>query len=114
MTTFSAFLNAGAARTASQESALLAKAAKNAQGALQWSMAATLWSQAAEALPRDPHTGRETLQAQAYRRSASHCQALVNTNAPMRLVKDAPDYEAEYRKRLREVEAYQDTFWSQP
>jgi hypothetical protein len=114
MTSLRTFIEAGQAKAASQESAMLVRAAKNAQGALQWQMAATLWNQAADALPRDPHTGRETLQAQAYRRSASHCQALVNTNAPMRLIKDAPDYEAERKKRLREVEAYQDTFWRQP
>ncbi len=84
----------------------------NAQGALQWAMAASLYTQAADALPKDVHTGRDTAQAQAHRRSARNCQALVGTNAPNRLIKDNPDYEATLKQLRRDAEAEQDRFWS--
>ncbi|MBL7089129.1 hypothetical protein [Acidovorax sp.] len=92
MSALPAIIGANKARTASTDAALLVKAAMNAQGALQWAMAANLYDQAAAALPADPHTGKETMQAQAHRRSARNCQALVGTTAPPRAIKDAPDY----------------------
>lgn len=105
-------LIAGQARAASTEAALLAKAAKNAEGALQWGMAASLYTQAAEALPKDVHTGRDTAQAQAHRRSAQICSAMKGTSAPLRLLKDAPDYGATLKQLQREAEAEQNRFWS--
>lgn len=58
MTTLPSFLRAGEAKAARQD-------------AIQ--LAASLWTQAADALKRDPHTANETLQAQAHRRSAKTC-----------------------------------------
>lgn len=102
MSALPAIIGASKARTASTDAALLAKAAANAQGALQWAMAANLYDQAAAALPADPHTGKETMQAQAHRRSARNCRALVGTNAPNRLIKDAPDYGHMNRQAIAE------------
>lgn len=102
MSALPAIIGASKARTASTDAALLAKAAMNAQGALQWAMAANLYDQAAAALPADPHTGKETMQAQAHRRSARNCRALVGTNAPNRLIKDAPDYGHMTRQAIAE------------
>lgn len=102
MSALPAILSASKARTASSDAELLAKAAKNAQGALQWGMAANLYEQAADALPVDLHTGKETMQAQAHRRSARNCRALVGTNAPNRLIKDAPDYGHMTRQAIAE------------
>ncbi len=90
MSALPAIIGASKARTASTDAALLAKAAANAQGALQW------------ALPADPHTGKETMQAQSHRRSARNCRALVGTNAPNRLIKDAPDYGHMTRQAIAE------------
>jgi len=111
MSTLPAFIEASKARAASTDAAMLAQAAKNAQGALQWALAASLYDQAADALPRDSHTGDETLQAKAHRRSARNCRALVNTKAPNRLIKDNPDYQATLKQLRREAEAEQDTYW---
>jgi hypothetical protein len=112
MSALPSLLSAGQARAASTDAALLAKAAKNAQGALQWAMAASLYTQAADALPKDVHTGRDTTQAQAHRRSAQICSAMKETRAPQRLLKDAPDYGAAQRQLLREAEAEANRFWS--
>jgi hypothetical protein len=105
MSALPSLVSAGKARTASTDAALLAKAAKNAEGALLWEMAASLYTQAADALPKDVHTGRDTAQAQAHRRSAQICSAMKGTRAPQRLLKDAPDYGAMQRQLLREAEA---------
>jgi hypothetical protein len=93
MTTLPFFLKAGEAKVASQDAAQLANAARKAQGALQWQLAASLWTQAADALQRDPHTGNETLQAQAHRR------------VPRQLPKDNPDYRHMTKALIAEEEA---------
>lgn len=105
MTTLPSFLKAGAAKAACQDATQLANAARKAQGALQWALAASLWTQAADALQRDPHTGKETLQAQAHRRSANTCQAMARTRVPRQLPKDNPDYRHMTKTMLAEVEA---------
>lgn len=89
-----AFITSAQAKAASMESAMLAEAGKRAQLAMQWGLAVSLYNQAADALPLDPHTGRETIQASAHRRSAAHCQALVGTFARNRLLRDCPEYGA--------------------
>lgn len=105
MTTLPFFLKAGEAKVASQDAAQLANAARKAQAALQWTMAASLWNQAAEALQRDPHTGKETLQAQAHRRSAKACVAMAGTRVPRQLPKDNPDYRHMTKALIAEEEA---------
>ena len=112
MSALPSILRAGQARAASTESALLAKAAKNAQGALQWAIAEALYTQAADALPKDVHTGRDTAQAQAYRQSARICCSMKGTNAPLRLLKDAPEYGAALKQLQREAEAEANSIWS--
>ena len=102
MTTIPAFIDASKARAASADAAMLAQAARKAQAALQWALAANLYDQAAAALPADPHTGKETMQAQAHRRSARNCQALVGTTAPPRALRDCPDYGHMTRQALAE------------
>jgi len=102
MTTLPAFIDASKSRAASADAAMLTQAARQAQGALQWGLAANLYDQAADALSVDPHTGKETMQAQAHRRSARNCRALVGTNAPNRLIKDAPDYGHMTRQAIAE------------
>lgn len=101
-TTIPAFIDAGKARAASADAAMLAQAAKKAQAALQWGLAANLYDQAADALQPDPNTGKETMQAQAHRRSARNCQALVGTTAPPRALRDCPDYGHMTRQALAE------------
>lgn len=96
------FITAGQAKTASMESAMLAQAGQRAQLAMQWSLAASLYAQAADALPLDPHTGRDTLQAAAHRRCAAQCQALVGTAARNRLLRDCPEYGAIERAAVQE------------
>lgn len=112
MSSLPSFVSAGQARAASTDAALLAKAAKNAEGALQWGMSANLYKQAADAIPKDVHTGRDTAQAQAHRRSAQICSSMKGTRAPQRLLKDAPDYGAAQRQLMREAEAEAHRFWS--
>ena len=92
MITLPSFIKAGEAKAACQDATQLANAARKAQGTLQWALAASLWTQAADALQRDPHTGKETLQAKSHRRSAQTCQAMAQTRVPQQLPKDNPDY----------------------
>lgn len=87
-----AITSAAEARTASQDAAQLAQAARRAMGALQWDMAAVLYTQAADALPPNPHTGADTIVAHSYRMFAKQCAAMAGTQAPHQLIKDAPDY----------------------
>ena len=83
MSAITSIIEATKARTASQDAAMLAQAAKNAQGALQWAMAATLYDQAAEALPIDQHTGGETLQdATADQHLGAHTQRAHERREP--------------------------------
>ena len=105
MTTLPSFIKAGAAKAACQDAIQLANAARKAQGALQWELAASLWAQAADALQRDPHTGSETLQAQAHRRSAKTCTAMSRTRVPRQLPKDNPDYRHMTKALIAEEEA---------
>lgn len=112
MSALPAIIGASKARTASTDAALLAKAAMNAQGALQWAMAEALYTQAADALPKDVHTGRDTAQAHAHRQSARICGSMKGTSAPQRLLKDAPDYGATLKRLQREAEEEQNRFWS--
>ena len=112
MTSITTLIDANKAKAASTDSAALAEAAKRAQGALQWALAACLWNQAADVLQRDPHTGDETIQAQAHRRAANNCRALVGTNAPMRLLEDSPDYGAMQRERIAEGERQWNREWN--
>jgi hypothetical protein len=105
MTTLPSFLKAGEAKAACQDAIQLANAARKAQGALQWELAASLWTQAANALQRDPHTGNETLQAQAHRRSAKTCEAMARTRVPKQLPKDNPDYRHMTKALIAEEEA---------
>ncbi|WP_159917848.1 hypothetical protein [Pantoea sp. 18069] len=97
-----AFITAGQAKTVSMDSAMLAAAGKRAQLAMQWGLAANYFDQTAEALPRDPHTDAETIQAQAHRRSAATCRALVGTAARNRLLRDCPEYGAIERAAVKE------------
>lgn len=97
-----AFLGASNAKAASTQSAMLAKAGKRAQLAMQWGLAASFYAQAADALPLDPHTGRETIQARTHRRSAASCQALVGTFARNRLLRDCPEYGALERAAIEQ------------
>lgn len=99
-----AITSAAEARTASQDAAQLAQAARRAMGALQWDMAAVLFTQAADALPSNPHTSGDTITAQAHRRSARHCAAMAGTQAPQQLIKDAPDYGRMQRAAIAEHE----------
>lgn len=99
-----AITSAAEARTASQDAAQLAQAARRAMGALQWDMAAVLFTQAADALPRNPHTGGDTITAQTHRRSAQHCTAMAGTQAPQHLIKDAPDYGRMQREAIADHE----------
>lgn len=87
-----AITSAAEARTASQDAAQLAQAARRAMGALQWDMAAVLYTQAADALPPNPHTGADTIVAHSYRMFAKQCTAMAGTQPPQQLIKDAPDY----------------------
>lgn len=96
------FITAGQAKAGSLESAMLAQAGKRAQLAMQWGLAASLYGQAADALPLDPHTGFETVQAAAHRRCAAQCQALVGTAARNRLLRDCPEYGAIERAAAQE------------
>lgn len=96
------FITAGQAKAGSLESAMLAQAGKRAQLAMQWGLAASLYAQAADALPLDPHTGHETVQAAAHRRCAAQCQALVGTAARNRLLRDCPEYGAIERAKVKE------------
>ncbi|WP_426307746.1 hypothetical protein ACN9MJ_10410 [Acidovorax facilis] len=105
MTTLPSFLKAGEAKAASQDAAQLAKAARKAQGALEWALAANLWTQAANALQRDPRTGQETLQALDHRRCARNCEAMTRTRVPNQLIKDNPDYRHMTRALIAEEEA---------
>lgn len=105
MTTLLDFMVVSNARMACQDAAMLAQAARKAQGALQWGLAASLWTQAANALQRDPHTGNETLQAQAHRRSAKTCEAMARTRVPTQLPKDNPDYRHMTKAAIAELEA---------
>ncbi|WP_128422655.1 hypothetical protein [Delftia tsuruhatensis] len=89
-----AFINAGEAKAASVESAMLAEAGKRAMLAMQWGLAASLYSQAADAIPLNTHTGRETIQARMHRLSAAMCKAMVGTFASNRLLRDCPEYGA--------------------
>lgn len=107
MTTLPLFIKAGEAKAACQDATQLAHAARKAQGALQWALAASLWAQAADALQRDPHTGKETLQAQAHRRSARNCEAMARTRVPPQLPDDNPDY----RHMTRAAKAEHDAEW---
>lgn len=88
------FISASQARAASSDSAMLAQAGQRAQLAMQWGLAANYFDQAAEALYLDPHTGAETIQARAHRRSAQICRALLGTFARNRLLADCPEYGA--------------------
>lgn len=88
------FITDAQAKAASKESAMLSAAGKRAQHAMQWGLAANYFDQAAAALPLDPHTGAETIQARAHRRSAANCRALVGTFARNRLLADCPEYGA--------------------
>lgn len=97
-----AFIAAGQAKSVSMDSAMLAAAGKRAQLAMQRGLAANYFDQAAESLPRDPHTGAETIQAQAHRRSAATCRALVGTAARNRLLRDCPEYGATERAAAQE------------
>ncbi len=72
------FISASQAKAASSDSAMLAQAGQRAQLAMQWGLAANYFDQAAEALYLDPHTGAETIQARAHRRSAQICRALAS------------------------------------
>lgn len=101
-TTINTFVAAGQAKAGSLESAMLAQAGKRAQLAMQWGLAASLYDQAAAALPVDPHTGRETVQASAHRRCAAQCQALIGTSARNRLLRDCPEYGAIERAAVQE------------
>lgn len=105
------FMHASAAKLANQEAQKLANAAKNAQGALQWGLAERLYNEAADVLPRDPHTNAETIQAQCYRRAARTCKALLGTSASNRLIKDNPEYGLIQRQMEREAELAQNRFW---
>lgn len=101
------FIQKGHARTASEESAALAAAAKRAMGGLQWKLAAHLYEQAADVLPKAPNKGPETIQAQGYRRSARQCHSMANTRVPRQLIKDNPDY----MRSIREEQAKDDLEW---
>ena len=105
MTTLPSFIKAGEAKAASEGATQLAHAARQAQGALEWALAESLWNRAADALQRDPHTGKETLQAQAHRRSARNCQAMARTKVPAQLIKDNPDYRHMTKAMIEEEEA---------
>lgn len=105
MTSLPSFIKAGEAKAASEDAAQLAHAARKAQGALEWALAESLWRQAADALQLDPHSGKETLQAQAHRRSARTCEAMARTNVPNQLIKDNPDYRHMTRVAIAELEA---------
>lgn len=96
------FITASQAKAGSLESAMLAQAGKRAQLAMQWGLAASLYAQAADALPLDRHTGHETVQAAAHRRCAAQCQALVGTAARNRLLRDCPEYGAIERANIKE------------
>ncbi len=105
MNTLSSFLKTAHARACSQEALMLEQAAKKAMGALQWRLAAELYTQAADCLPKDPHTGGDTIQAQAHRRAAANCTALSKTRTPSQLIKDAPDYGHMTRAAIAEHDA---------
>jgi hypothetical protein len=104
MSAITSIIEATKARTASQDAAQLAQAARRAMGALQWDMAAALYTQAADALPLNPHTSSETITAQAHRRSARHCTAMAGTQVPPQLIKDAPDYRRLQREAISQHE----------
>ncbi|MEQ6473991.1 hypothetical protein [Comamonas sp. wu1-DMT] len=87
-------ISASQAKAASSDSAMLAQAGQRAQLAMQWGLAANLYDQAAEVLYLDPHTGAETIQARAHRRSAQICRSLLGTFARNRLLADCPEYGA--------------------
>lgn len=91
---------------------MLAQAAQKAMGALQWGLAASLFSQAADALAIDPHTQAETVQAQNHRRSARNYKALVGTNAPNRLIKDVVGYGEMQHQLERDAATAQNRYWS--
>lgn len=101
-TNINTFVTEGQAKAGSLESAMLAQAGRRAQLAMQWGLAASLYGQAADALPLDPHTGQETVQATAHRRCAAQCQALIGTSARNRLLRDCPEYGAIERAAVQE------------
>ncbi len=105
MNSLSSFLKAAHARACNQEAMMLHHGAKKAMGALQWRLAAELYTQAADCLPKDPHTGGDTIQAQAHRRAAATCSALAKTRTPNHLIKDAPDYGHMTRAAIAEHDA---------
>lgn len=104
MSAITSIIEATKARTASQDAAQLAQAARRAMGALQWDMAAVLYTQAADALPPNPHTGADTIVAHSYRMFAKQCTAMAGTQAPQQLIKDAPDYGRMQRAAIAEHE----------